>query len=617
MSWVEELARVYELCCGTDSDEGNVMLPVGHTTNNAQLTVSLNSDGTIPISGFAVRVPKEDEVTVIPATESSMSRSSGIAPHPLNDKLKYIAGDYSSYCIVKKLDNSEHHRRYMELLKSWCDSPYSNTAVRAVYSYLSRGTLIADLVAAGALEADPSTGRFSGLKLNGIDQEDCFVRFVVDGVKTWKSQELFDSFIGFYESQLTETPPVLCYATGKVVPATYKHPSKIRNSADKGKLFSTNDESGFSYRGRFSDKTEAVAIGYDFSQKLHIALKWLIRRQAARNDYVSGLCVVSWESAMKYIPDVIGSGDEFFAEEEPEGYDPGKAEKNRLGQSLTGWRNADYDKDSRTMIMTLDSAVTGRLSMTMYCELPTSDFLKNLEKWHSDLCWNKGGKPGSFSMTDIAKAAFGISGSKGVDCPDDVRRETVQRLIPCAAEGRRLPRDIVNAAFRRACRPTAYLKKYPDDRWKWRSVLYCACGLYRRQMIEEKGECTMALDTESRSRDYLYGRLLAAADRAEESTYEKGSARPTNAVRFFEAFSNHPYTTWAVIRNNLNPYLERMNQQSRSYFKRVINEITELFDHQDFMDNSPLSPEFLHAYSCQLNAFYKKNETENTNKEED
>lgn len=107
----------------------------------------------------------------------------------------------------------------------------------------------------------------------------------------------------------------------------------------------------------------------------------------------------------------------------------------------------------------------------------------------------------------------------------------------------------------------------------------------------------MALDTESRSRDYLYGRLLAAADRAEESTYEKGSARPTNAVRFFEAFSNHPYTTWAVIRNNLNPYLERMSQQSRSYFKRVINEITELFDHQEFMDNSPLSPEFLHAYS--------------------
>jgi CRISPR-associated protein Csd1 len=137
--------------------------------------------------------------------------------------------------------------------------------------------------------------------------------------------------------------------------------------------------------------------------------------------------------------------------------------------------------------------------------------------------------------------------------------------------------------------------------------------MLRRQIIEKKGECTMALDTERRSRSYLYGRLLAVADRAESSTYDKDSARTTNARRFFEAFSNHPYTTWAVIFKNLRPYLDHMNEGSRIYYERLINEITELFDRESFSDNSPLTPEFLHAYSCQTNALFAKKDN---NKEE-
>ena len=129
----------------------------------------------------------------------------------------------------------------------------------------------------------------------------------------------------------------------------------------------------------------------------------------------------------------------------------------------------------------------------------------------------------------------------------------------------------------------------------------------------------MALDTECRSRDYIYGRLLAVADAAEASTYEKGSERTTNAKRFFEAFSNHPYTTWAVIMKNLRPYLDRMPYNRKVYYEKLINQITELADHSVFTNNAPLKPEFLHAYSCQMNEFYKKhdkNETETNDMEE-
>ena len=50
----------------------------------------------------ARKVEKAESVTIIPVTEDSGTRSSGIAPHPLCDKLCYIAGDYTTYTNDKK-----------------------------------------------------------------------------------------------------------------------------------------------------------------------------------------------------------------------------------------------------------------------------------------------------------------------------------------------------------------------------------------------------------------------------------------------------------------------------------------------------------------------------------
>lgn len=608
MSWIEELGKVYELCTTSDID-GMPLLPLAHSTANAQIEVNVNSDGTIPLAGFAERIDKKEQVTVIPVTESSANRTSKPVPHPLDDKLMYIAGDYRKYAPCAELeknskkDYEKYYNDYIEQLKSWCDSPYSTPEVQALYEYLSKGTLIADLVEAKVLETDPFTGKLTDIKLNGIAQEDCFIRFRVNGVPTWKDAKMHDSFTRF--NSMNAGVPQLCYATGHREVPTYNHPSKIRNAGDKAKLFSTNDESGFSYRGRFLSKEEAVSIGYNFSQEMHNALKWLVARQGKS---FGDLCLITWESALKFVPNPDESSDSLFGDDEPEKYDPKAGNKNQTVFSLTGRENI-YKPDSKTMLMMLDSAGPGRISMSMYTELATSDYLKNIEKWHNSTAWIRKGKPCSFSMKEIANFAFGTE-KKFVECTPAVLKETIQRLVPCAAEGRRIPEDIVSSLFIRACRPTAY------NEGNWKNVLNCACGMLRRQIIERKGECSMALDTECRDRSYLYGRLLAVADMAEGSTYDRDSKRTTNARRFFEAFSNHPYTTWAVIMKNLRPYLDRMKEGSRVYYERLINQITEMFDRESFADNSQLSPEFLHAYSCQLNALFTVNNNTDNNEEE-
>lgn len=214
-------------------------------------------------------------------------------------------------------------------------------------------------------------------------------------------------------------------------------------------------------------------------------------------------------------------------------------------------------------------------------------------------------RPRSFSMPEIAECAYGAEQNGNLVCKAEIRKELIQRLLPCAAEGRRVPRDLVRALAAKACRPTCY-----KDERNWRKVLECACGMLRKQTIEDKGECTMSLDAECRSRDYLYGRLLALADAAEESTYDKQTIRTTNAKRFFSAFSSRPSQTWAVIYGKLIPYFDKMPPAERELYENQINSITALLEHIDFENNAPLKPEFLHIYSCQLNKInHKKTET--------
>lgn len=88
-----------------------------------------------------------------------------------------------------------------------------------------------------------------------------------------------------------------------------------------------------------------------------------------------------------------------------------------------------------------------------------------------------------------------------------------------------------------------------------------------------------------------------------------------NAKRLIEAFSNHPCEIWKVLYLSLRPYLNRMNIGKRSYFERMINQITAMFPLDTYNDNSPLSSEFLHAYSCQMNDFFTKKTDDNKEEE--
>lgn len=614
VSWTDELYKIYEFNSDREFGENEpVMLPVAHSTANAQIEIMLDLEGNFK---GAKTVEKSDAVTVIPATEDSATRSSGICAMPFADKLIYIAGDYSTYADGKKADNSGHFINYMNQLRKWMAGEYSHPFVRALYKYLDKKCLISDLVSAGVIKIDEVSGKFKEKeKIAGIAQEDSFVRIIIftndSVVKTWKDRSLQDSFISFNSSLMGEKQ--LCYASGEYVPSTYKHPSKIRNSGDKAKIMSANDESGFTYRGRFANKEQAVSVGYEYSQKIHNALRWL------RGKNIDSLTVIVWASAMQDIPDTSESffDDSFFDDltDEKSADIPSTMPlyMDMLNKRIFGVRER-LEPNTKVMIMGLDAATTGRINISMYSELESSQYLRNIEKWHTETAWlrfyGKSKKKiiNSFSVYDIVRYAFGTEQGAFIDCDKKLMRDNILRLLNCITNGAKLPSDIVYALYHKASNPLAY-----ENNYNHRSVLETACGMIRKNIIDGKGDVSMAYDPNITDRSYLFGCLLAIADKAESEAYDEQerNVRVTNARRYWNAFSQRPYMTWGIIEERLCPYMDKLGKAQVKYSK-WINDITAKMDEKTFMNNNRLEPLYLLGYHHFTEYMYNGN----TNKEE-
>ena len=601
MSWTEELYKIYDYNSSREfKDNEPVMLPVAHSTANAQIELKIDLEGNF--KGARV-VEKSDAVTIIPATEDSATRSSGVCAMPFDDKLIYIAGDYCNYAEGKKADNSGHFINYMNQLRNWLMSEYSHPFVKALYTYLDKKCLIDDLVKAGVIKLDETTGKFkNNEKIAGIPQEDSFVRITIftdNGVvETWKDNSLQDSFISFNSLLMGEKQ--LCYASGEIVPPTYKHPSKIRNSGDKAKIMSTNDESGFTYRGRFANKEQAVSVGYEYSQKIHKALQWLREKQGKNID---SMTVIVWASAMQELPPATESllDDDEFEDKDKEPEIPSTMPLYMdMLQKMTFGMKSKLEPNTKVMVMGLDAATTGRINISMYSELEGSQYLDNIEKWHSDTAWLKfSGKlkkktVNSFSLYDIIKYAYGTEQGSFVECDKKIVRDNILRLLNCVTNGTKLPSDIVNALYQKASNPLAYDPKYNNHR----KVLETACGMIRKQRIEnKKGDVLMSYDPSINDRSYLYGCLLAIADKAESEAYDEQerNSRVTNARRYWNSFSQRPYMTWGIIEERLRPYMNKLGKKQVKYSK-WINEVTSKMKAETFSDNSRLSPLYLLGY---------------------
>ena len=130
----------------------------------------------------------------------------------------------------------------------------------------------------------------------------------------------------------------------------------------------------------------------------------------------------------------------------------------------------------------------------------------------------------------------------------------------------------------------------------------------------------MELETERRDRDYLYGRLLAVADKIESSArYKRDKSktddRATNAIRYMTAFSQHPFRTWNMLfTQQLNPYIQQLN--GAGWYLNLIGDIKLLFeDSVEYESNNPLDGRYLLGFFAQRQELRKDQKNNNGGKD--
>ena len=642
MTWMQELYQTYESSLSSNVLTSDLPLPICHTTQNAHVEVVIDLEGNFLPGRSKIIEKGEGQKTVVPCTEKSSSSRTGIHPshHALCDKLQYLAGDYVEFGgkvtsgFMK--EPSTPYKNYVEDLVKWVGSTHSHPKAKAVLAYVKKSTLIKDLAndkilplgdngkLRNAWEGPKKDAPkiFSSLPQNAL--ESVFVRWRVESpgdtvTGTWEDATLFSSWINFYSNRQGEIG--LCMASGEKTTLAKRHPAKICKEETNAKLISSNDSNGFTYRGRFTDASQACGVGDEVSQKAHNALRWLIERQSFNR---FGLTVVAWSTKASVIPDVMANTYELFgmssgedASETPVvNYDAAQAFGQRLAKYVAGYR-VKLGVGEHINVMALAPTTPGRIAISCYQKLSGAEFIERVSAWHENVAWeqslhiNDKGKNktrrmhffGAPSPESIARAAYGPR------LDNKLGKATSERILRCIIDGEAIPIDLVRSTFHRACnRPIS--KRGSKEEWEWNETLNVACSLYRGHNKEERFQ--MVLENERTSRDYLYGRLLAVAEHIEaRALHLADENRSTNAERLMRRFADHPFTTWPTIYHDLKPYLARL--RSRRYpllvrLEKKMDEIKDMFNTDDFNSDAKLSGEFLLGYHCQRRALWAEKE---------
>ncbi len=659
MSWMAKLYDTYEAGMQLDLPETEQLMPISHTLQNAHIKVTIDGEGN-----FKRAEVLEKTQIVLPATEKSAGRSSGEAPHPLADKIQYVARDYPEYGGKKP----GYFDGYLKQLEDWCSSVYAHTKAQAVRKYVEKGTVVNDLLEHKILYVDehnnlllswPKDSESDAPKIFKVlpkekgllDQGNALVCWSVEEKQgdpvsdTWRDHELQKAWINYEASNNTQTG--LCYITGKELPLSVNHPAKLRHTGDKAKLVSSNDMSGYTFRGRFTDSknsmekqgAQSVGISFEVTQKAHNALRWLISRQSSfRNgDQV----VVAWAISGSDIPQPMEDTWDLLGEELQEVANPlsesesridhsidlGQSFSTALGKYMSGYQ-AKLQATDNIVIMGLDSATPGRMAVTYYQEFFPEDYIARISQWHNDFAWFQRhkiekdvGKTKPESKTvwlvcapspkAIWEAVYGATVS------DSLKKNTIERILPCIVESRPFPRDLVDNAVRRASNRSSYKS---DEQWLWEKHLGIACALYRgfsKRNPNQNKEYIMGLEQDNTSRDYLYGRLLAIAERLEYIALQVADEkRSTMAARLMQRFADRPASTWRNIELALQPYVQRLKNNRAGFLhnmQTLLDEVMNNFTEGEFVNDKPLSGEFLLAYHSQRLELKNKTKSKENN----
>lgn len=572
------------------------------SNTDPMLIVKLDEEGNfIGVNSFS---ENDKKPIIYPFNGKSFARSgkkSKEEMHAVFDSLKYF--DFN--------ENREGMAKYIKNLEDWCNSDYSHPKIEALLKYIKQGSLKDDIEKA---DVDLKKKWFLLFEVTGninLSKDDG------ESNELWQNKVVRKRYADYYENCVLNQGEKkdICYITGDNDITTKDFFKFLSNS----KLISANDGINFTYRGRFLNGDEALNIGIQANQKFSLALKWLLNDREVK---IGESKLILWENKVFAKKVSNNPVDDLFNFNESnfKSYSTGVKvyldDFRKAIKALKVPRKDLKDGIAKISILVLDAPCDGRASIKYYREMSTEEYLDSILKWHKEGSWehfryikeDKNSKKskrvifeGMPSALDMVTYAYGSEGKSGFI---EIKKDkffgaTVDNLLPCVIERKPIPESIVRQLVYKASNRQCYES---DTNWKY--VLSAACSCIKKYLFDKNGEeYNMALDENITDRNYLYGRLLAVADKIEKAAqYRKDNknANETNAGRYMSAFSQRPFKTWEIIEKRLRPYLVSLSAGARAYYSNLLDLIHSKFKTEDYRNDKKLDGLYLLGYHCQM-----------------
>ncbi len=592
------------------------------------------------------------EKTILAVTEESASRVSKAAattPHALNDGLMFMSRRH----FQNQTGTNPSFKAYMEQLSVWCTSDYSCEEIKAVYKYLMQHDLVEDLIAHDKLKKDKKDGTVDVHKY-----EKYTVRWLIlhqeeeQESKTWRNERVLRSWSEYYQIYHKKKEKDLDGITGQIGDLEILHPKAV-SAYGNSKLISTatKEDSTLHFKGeRFTDEQQILQVGYESSQKMHNALTWLIDTQGipiSKNSLPyeqtdqKPKYIVCW-SPEKNDTEGMNQLELLLNRKVRDDRNHYRSYKDCLKRIVFGLKQGD-SIDGRVSLFMTDRSGDGRFSIVMYRSFTAMAYLEKLKSWYEQCHWYAYDLTfGQYvlstpSLFQITQCAYGVERFNKMkqpylDVDDAVFKDTVSALLSVIFDGRRMPDSLIRRLAAQASAPERFAGNDAYKWENWKQIVFTACAMihYRHAVTQkEKGEKDLALDRENADRNYLFGRLLAVADRIENTALNKKSKtenggkidhRDTNAMRMWSAYAAHPFTCYENLRKCIAPYLSSLHYGSREFYQNEIEEIIGKLGGSSGELNRPLEPEYLLGFyleRAELRKFTAKTAEENTDQNEE
>lgn len=646
MSVLTNLLKCYEYCeneglVDVHNGRDTVLLPLYHSNitalKNDVLKVTLNENGDLLSADFAA----DGEVHIFPITEDSVARSSGIASHPLEDKMQY--------CIAEIAD-TDKFKAYMEEFNSfyeYVNNEEVKTFLTAIKRFLSNEQNydmilsklpLRDIKKAEKGEKGKGAGEIQYANEKGAavqyDFKNTFLSFTVKCqdnkyLKVNTFHELHNEFIRYTdETSIANGNQGICNISGNYETITDKH----RGIKGNPKIISTKTVKKENYFGRFNAISDIIKVGRKSSEKIHLMLKFLLENKNSHTKLAGELYLINWFSG-----DIKNSIEFDLTDNETDDDDYMEddnqipvSEKNLLINRAFTRGAKKLNSDVQYNLMLIDKSSNGRISIRYYKEMPNSQLVCNLDAWQKKCIWDKKNfkknlyYPWVPTLKKILLAAYGIEKDGELITRDKGKKENkegfskaqFQKLVIALLEGRSVPSNIKNALAQNIRNRQRYNKT-------WNDVLTVSLAI----LSEGKKEDNKMREKSDQTRSYLFGRLLSVYDKLEndvlwDKNKKKGSdkwsdIRATNAERYWNAFANKPDTTMRTLERSTKYCVEYMKSNGLNGFLKKIEEakgeILELLDTEEnrkYKTNAQLDNDFIFGYYAQKKEFFTKKEKE-------